>query len=135
MELDENGELINYNLVNSCITSRKKMAYSKVNKLLDDGEIDEDYLPYTDNLKLMKELSDKLTSIREREGMLTFSEEEVSIIEDDKGNIMGIEKKDNGEAGKIIENFMIMANYCADFLTLLSADLFIEFMLILILKD
>lgn len=114
MELDENGELINYNLVNSCITSRKKMAYSKVNKLLDDVEIDEDYLPYTDNLKLMKELSDKLTSIREGEGMLTFSEEEVSIIEDDKGNIMGIEKKDNGEAGKIIENFMIMANYCAD---------------------
>ena len=114
MELDENGELINYNLVNSCITSRKKMAYSKVNKLLDDGEIDEDYLPYTDNLKLMKELSDKLTFIREKEGMLTFSEEEVSIIEDDKGNIMGIEKKDNGEAGKIIENFMIMANYCAD---------------------
>ena len=114
MELDENGELINYNLVNSCIASRKKMAYSKVNKILDDGKIDEDYLPYTDNLKLMKELSDKLTSIREREGMLTFSEEEVSIIEDDKGNIMGIENKDNGEAGKIIENFMIMANYCAD---------------------
>lgn len=114
MELDENGELINYNLVNSCITSKKKMAYSKVNKILDDEEIDDDYLPYVDNLKLMKELSDKLTAIREREGMLTFNEEEVAIIEDDKGNIMGIEKKDNGAAGKIIENYMIMANYCAD---------------------
>ncbi len=114
MELDENGELINYNLVNSCITSKKKMAYSKVNKILDNEEIDDDYLPYVDNLKLMKELSDKLTAIREREGMLTFNEEEVTIIEDDKGNIMGIEKKDNGAAGKIIENYMIMANYCAD---------------------
>ena len=114
MELDENGELINYNLVNSCITSKKKMAYSKVNKILDNEEIDDDYLPYVDNLKLMKELSDKLTAIREREGMLTFNEEEVAIIEDDKGNIMGIEKKDNGAAGKIIENYMIMANYCAD---------------------
>lgn len=114
MELDENGELINYNLVNSCITSKKKMAYSKVNKILDNEEIDDDYLPYVDNLKLMKELSDKLTAIREREGMLTFNEEEVAIIEDDKGNIVGIEKKDNGAAGKIIENYMIMANYCAD---------------------
>lgn len=114
MELDGNGELINYNLVNSCITSKKKMAYSKVNKILDNEEIDDDYLPYVDNLKLMKELSDKLTAIREREGMLTFNEEEVAIIEDDKGNIMGIEKKDNGAAGKIIENYMIMANYCAD---------------------
>lgn len=114
MELDENGELINYNLVNSCITSKKKMAYSKVNKILDNEEIYDDYLPYVDNLKLMKELSDKLTAIREREGMLTFNEEEVVIIEDDKGNIMGIEKKDNGAAGKIIENYMIMANYCAD---------------------
>ena len=114
MELDENGELINYNLVNSCITSKKEMAYSKVNKILDNEEIDDDYLPYVDNLKLMKELSDKLTAIREREGMLTFNEEEVAIIEDDKGNIVGIEKKDNGAAGKIIENYMIMANYCAD---------------------
>ena len=114
MELDENGELINYNLVNSCITSKKKMAYSKVNKILDNEEIYDDYLPYVDNLKLMKELSDKLTAIREREGMLTFNEEEVAIIEDDKGNIVGIEKKDNGAAGKIIENYMIMANYCAD---------------------
>ena len=114
MELDENGELINYNLVNSCITSKKKMAYSKVNKILDNEEIYDDYLPYVDNLKLMKELSDKLTAIREREGLLTFNEEEVAIIEDDKGNIMGIEKKDNGAAGKIIENYMIMANYCAD---------------------
>ena len=114
MELDENGELINYNLVNSCITSKKEMAYSKVNKILDNEEIDDDYLPYDDNLKLMKELSDKLTAIREREGMLTFNEEEVAIIEDDKGNIVGIEKKDNGAAGKIIENYMIMANYCAD---------------------
>ena len=83
MELDENGELISYKLVNSAITSRKKMAYSKVNKILNDEEIPEDYLPFVDNLKLMAELSDKLTAIRTKEGMLDFNEEEVAIIEDE----------------------------------------------------
>ena len=113
MELDENGELLSYKLVNSAITSRKKMAYSKVNKILENKEIPEDYLPFVDNLKLMEELSDKLTAIREKEGMLDFNEEEVAIIEDEAGAVIDFEEKDNGKAGKIIENYMILANYCA----------------------
>lgn len=113
MELDENGELISYKLVNSAITSRKKMAYSKVNKILNDEEIPEDYLPFVDNLKLMAELSDKLTAIRTKEGMLDFNEEEVAIIEDETGAVIDFEEKDNGKAGRIIENYMILANYCA----------------------
>ena len=113
MELDENGELLSYKLVNSAITSRKKMAYSKVNKILENEEIPEDYLPFVDNLKLMEELSDKLTAIREKEGMLDFNEEEVAIIEDETGAVIDFKEKDNGKAGKIIENYMILANYCA----------------------
>lgn len=114
MELNENGELLEYKLVNSVIESKKKMSYSAVNKILETGNIDEDYLPFYDSLKLMDELSTKITKIREQEGMLNFKDDETSVIEDSHGNVINLEEKDNGLAGKIIENFMIMANYCAD---------------------
>ena len=112
MEISKTGELLNYKIINSIIESKKKMSYSKVNKLLDEGNCDEDYLPFVNDLTLMKELSDILTKKRKNEGMLTFQENENNFIEDKDGNIISIEQKNNGTAGKIIENFMIMYNYC-----------------------
>lgn len=112
MEISKTGELLNYKIVDSVINSKKKMSYSKVNNLLDEGICDEDYLPFTNDLKLMQELSDILTNKRKSEGMLTFQENENNFIEDENGNVISIEAKNNGTAGKIIENFMIMYNYC-----------------------
>ena len=112
MEISKTGELLNYKIVNSVIKSKMKMSYSKVNKLLDEEIIDEEYAPFIKDLTLMKELSDILTDKRKTEGMLTFLENESNFIEDKDGNIISIEAKNNGTAGKIIENFMIMYNYC-----------------------
>ena len=112
MEISKTGELLNYKIVNSIIKSQMKMSYSNVNKLLDEGIVDEEYLQFAKDLTLMKELSDILTNKRKSEGMLTFMESENNFIEDKDGNITSIEEKNNGTAGKIIENFMIMYNYC-----------------------
>lgn len=112
MEISKTGELLNYKLVNSIIESKIKMTYSKVNKILDEGVVDEEYLPYVEDLKMLKELSDILTRKRINEGMLSFMENENSFIEDRNGNIISIEEKNNGTAGKMIENAMIMYNYC-----------------------
>ena len=112
MEISKTGELLNHKIVNSIIKSKMKMSYSKVNKLLDEGICEEEYLPFVNDLTLMKELSDILTNKRKKDGMLTFQENESSLIEDEQGNVISIEQKNNGTAGKIIENFMIMYNYC-----------------------
>ena len=112
MEISPTGEILNYNLVNSVIKSKIKMSYSKVNKLLNENIYDEEYKPFIDDLKLMNELSNILTNKREKEGMLTFDENEINFIEDIDGNVTDIENKTNGTAGKIIENFMILYNYC-----------------------
>ena len=112
MEISKTGELLNYKIVNSIIESKMKMSYSKVNKILDEGVVEKDYLPFIEDLITMKELSDILTQKRKNEGMLTFLENENNFIEDKNGNIISIEQKNNGTAGKIIENFMIMYNYC-----------------------
>ena len=112
MEVSKNGELLNYRFVNSIIESKKKMSYSEVNKVLDEGIIDNEYLPFLNDLTTFKELSDILTLKRKSEGMLTFMEHENTFIEDKDGNIISIEERNNGTAGKMIENAMILYNYC-----------------------
>ena len=94
-----------YNLsIDSIIESKKKMSYSEVNKVLDEGIVDDEYLPFLNDLTTFKELSDILTLKRKSEGMLTFIEHENNFIEDKDGNIISIEEKNNGTAGKMIEN-------------------------------
>ena len=112
MEISKNGELLNYKFVNSIIESKKKMSYSEVNKVLDEGIVDDEYLPFLNDLTAFKELSDILTLKRKSEGMLTFIEHENTFIEDKYGNIISIEERNNGTAGKMIENAMILYNYC-----------------------
>lgn len=112
MEISKEGEILKYEFIDSVIESKIKMSYAKVNKLLDENIYDEEYAPYVDDLKLMKELSDILTRKRMQEGMLVFDENEVSFKEDENGNVIDIENKTNGTAGLIIENFMIEHNYC-----------------------
>ena len=112
MEISPRGELLNYNFANSIIESKKKMSYSEVNKILDEGIVNDEYLPFLEDLTILKDLSDILTLKRKSEGMLTFVEHENAFIEDKSGNVISIEEKNNGTAGKIIENAMILYNYC-----------------------
>lgn len=112
MEISKTGELLNYKFVNSIIESKKKMSYSEVNKVLDEDIVDDEYLPFLNDLAIFKELSDILTLKRKSEGMLTFIEHENNFIEDEDGNIISIEEKNNGTAGKMIENAMILYNHC-----------------------
>ena len=88
------------------------MSYSEVNKVLDEEVVDNEYQPFLKDLTMLKELSDILTLKRKSEGMLTFIEHENTFIEDKDGNIISIEERNNGTAGKMIENAMILYNYC-----------------------
>ena len=115
MEISKEGELLNYDLVDSVINSKLKMSYSKVNKLLLEDEYNEEYAPFIEDLKLMEELSNILTKKRFAEGMLSLDEEEIEFIQNEDGTIIDISNKTNGKAGKIIENFMIMYNQCESF--------------------
>ena len=112
MEFSKNGELLNYKFINSIIESKKKMYYSEVNQVVDEGIVSDDYLPFVEDLTIFKEWSDIITEKRKNEGMLTFKEHENTFIEDENGNVTGIEERNNGTAGKMIENAMIWFNYC-----------------------
>lgn len=110
MEINPNGEIVNYDIYKSVINSKKKMKYSDVNKILEENTMVEGYEPYVENLFLMKELSEIIEKNKVKGGYLEFVSNEINIKFDEKNNPIKFDKAISRSAEKLIENFMIMAN-------------------------
>ena len=112
MEIDSNGNVVNYKIFDSVIKSKKKMTYEELNDMFDGKEVDESYLPFINDIKLLRELSNILTNKKTKEGNIEFESSEIkinkNIYKDNKIN--SFDKRESGEAEKIIENDMVMAN-------------------------
>lgn len=106
-EIDKEGNLVDFQKVNSVINSRKKMTYSDVNKILEDNEIPEDYEPFEEDLKILQELSNKMTIKFERNGKADFGDNEIEyeVVE----GKLSANKYTRRKAERMIENFMILA--------------------------
>ena len=58
MEIDNTGEVVDYEIFESVVKSRIQMTYKKVNSILEDGIVPSGYEEYVDKLKIMRELAD-----------------------------------------------------------------------------
>lgn len=112
MEIDEKGDIVDYDIFESVIKSRIQMTYKKVNAILEKDEIAEGYEPYVEKLKLMAELAKVLRKHKERNGYIDFDIDEAKIIVDNDGKAIDIVKRERGVGEKLIEDFMIAANEC-----------------------
>ncbi len=110
MEIDQNGEVVNYKLCPSVINSKKKMDYDSVNLILENDSIPEGYEEFANTLKEMQELSNILTKKRKKNGALDFASNEIKINVDDNGKTLGFNLCHQNSAEHLIENFMIIAN-------------------------
>lgn len=110
MEIDGTGRVVNYNIFESVINSKKQMTYSDVNRILKDDEIPEGYEEYVDVLKLMYKLSLILKRKRIKRGALEIDREELKIELDDKGFPISFNKRTQDVAENLIEEFMLIAN-------------------------
>ena len=112
MEFDGVGKQLDYQIFPSVIKSRKQMTYKKVNDILENNIIAEDYKEYAPTLKLMNELAHILRKMKEKRGYIDFGLEEAKILVDETGKPIEIKKRERGEGEKLIEDFMIAANEC-----------------------
>lgn len=110
MKIDKNGKITSYDIKKSVIRSRIQMTYNKVNDILDKNIVAEGYEPYVEQLRLMKELSDKLREKMVKRGYIEFHSAEPKIIVDEKGVPIDIKLREEGTGENIIENFMVAAN-------------------------
>lgn len=110
MEVDKEGNVIDYEITPSVIRSRKKMSYSDVNKILERQEMVPGYEEFKENLQLLQKLNKILISKAEKRGYLSFADTELDISVDEKGLADGFKIHKQKTAEKIIENLMVMAN-------------------------
>ena len=110
MEIDNNGNVVKYDVYSSVINSKKRMTYGNVNKILENNEITEGYEPFVEDLKMMSELASVLRKNKVARGYLDFDVDEMKIIVDAEGNPVEIRRRERGIGENLIEDFMIVAN-------------------------
>ncbi len=110
MEIDDSGKLVNSDIFESYIKSRKQMTYKNVNKILNENIIPEGYAEFADDLRLMAELSKIIRKRKLEKGYIDFDVPEPKIITDENGKAIDIKKRVQDTGENLIEDFMIMAN-------------------------
>ncbi len=112
MDIDEEGDLISYEIFKSVIRVNERMTYKDVNKILkdQDSQLMKRYHDYTDMFTTMEELAAILRKRKFNRGALDFEFPETKIIVDEEGTPLAIEKREQDVAESIIEEFMIRAN-------------------------
>ena len=110
IEFDLEGNVLNFEVFNSIINSNYKMCYKKVNNILNNIEIDEEYLPYDETLKLMNHLSVLLQHKKVDRGALIFNSLSRKFKFDENDEIESISEYCRGPAELLIEHFMLITN-------------------------
>jgi len=110
MEIDKSGKTLSADIFESVICSKKKMTYTDVNKVIEEGIVPEGYEEYETVLLQMKELASILRKYKEKRGYIDFQIDESKIIVDETGKAIDVVLRNRGLGEKLIEDFMIAAN-------------------------
>lgn len=117
MEIDHRGNVVNSEIFETVINSKKRMTYKAVNDILEDNVTPEGYEPFVKNIRLAKKVADILRESKVRRGYIEFETDEVKILVDELGKPTEIKKRYRGSGEKLVEDFMIAANETvADFI-------------------
>lgn len=92
----------------SIIRSKKKMTYTCVNKILNEGIIPEDYTEFVPMLKQMNYFAKALKRKMEKEGFIDFDSYEIKV--EKEGNTTNFAKNINSDGENLIEFLMLTTN-------------------------
>lgn len=111
MDINMQGEVMNYRIFPSFIKSKERMTYANVNKIIhQDVEMCKKYAHLLEMVDDMMKLSQIIRKRREGLGCIDFDTKEGKIILDAKGRAIDVKLRERGESERIIEDFMIQAN-------------------------
>ncbi len=112
MTIDEKGEVVSHEIVESVINVDRRMSYTSVKKILEDKDEAEihEYEALVPMFELMRELAGILREKRKKRGSIDFDFPESKIVLDKQGHPIEIKPYERNVATKIIEDFMLIAN-------------------------
>ncbi|HWP50523.1 MAG TPA: ribonuclease R [Clostridia bacterium] len=121
MTLDHDGALTGFRFAKTVIRSRVKGVYAEVNRILageQDTQLNEKYYEVKPQLFEMAQLAKLLQKRRTERGSLGLSSTESKIIVDVNGVAADVLPRVQGEAERLIEELMLIANEAAATLAL-----------------
>ncbi len=111
MEVDQNGDVIEHEIIPAIINSTERMTYTNVNKILDgDQMLQLQYSHVKELFFLMQELALILQKKKARRGAIDFDVKEAKVIVNNKGETTDVVLRERGASDRIIEEFMLLAN-------------------------
>ena len=112
-EIDNDGEVAEFQLCEGIIRSAARMTYSQVQKIIDgDPETRASFIQLVPAFDQMHELALLLNQKRHRRGSIDFDLPEPVIEFDPQGNMAAITRSERGWSNRLIEEFMLTANEC-----------------------
>lgn len=111
MEIDGHGEVRSYEIFPSVISTRARLTYTAVNRILaDEPGAAAGLEPLVPMLREMAELMAVLRERRMRRGALDFDLPEAKVQLNEQGWPTDVLRVDRGISERIIEEFMLVAN-------------------------
>ena len=113
MQLDRDGRIESYEIVEGVIRSAARMTYTDVHAILEgDEETRARYGELVPNFERMRKLAGLMNKRREERGSIDFDLPEPVIEFDEQGQMRGVTKSERTWANRLIEEFMLAANEC-----------------------
>ncbi len=103
--LNENLELLDEWFGRTVIHSDRRFTYAEAQRVIETGQGD-----YAEEVLTLNRLAQGLRRERFRNGAISFDREEVRFTLDENGNPLGVYFKEQQDANRMIEEFMLLAN-------------------------
>jgi len=113
MQLDAQGELLNYCFMEACIHSKARLTYTEVAKFLDEGEVSQTLEPITEDIIQFHELYQCLKQKRDQRGAINVETTESRFVFNEARKIQAVVPVIRNVAHQMIEEAMLLANICA----------------------
>lgn len=113
MQLDAEGRIESFEIVEGVIRSAARMTYTAVHAILEgDAEARARYAALVAEFERMRLLAGRMNRRREARGSIDFDLPEPVIEFDEQGQMRGVTKAERTWANRLIEEFMLAANEC-----------------------
>lgn len=111
MEIDGAGSVVSYRMAETVIKTAHRMTYEDVNAMFaGDETLLKKYADVAPMLMEMRELMRVLNARRVQRGSIDFDLDEAKITLDAQGRAQSVYVYERGEANRMIEEFMLLAN-------------------------
>ena len=110
IDFDRRGKMLKWDIADTIIKSRAKLAYEEVQEFFDGAEPSASVKKVAENLTLARELARLVSARRIEEGSLDFDLPEAKIILGKNGEVLELGNRVRLESHRLIEEFMLAAN-------------------------